>query len=191
VAISSVLLLISACAPARTPKVSANDPNSSESSSKGGDEPAEAWGSSETSEAAHIKGNAVTSTPSTGSSTSSDTSTGSATPSDGGPHVAADLGGQAYDRATLEVSLKRAARQVSSNCGAATDDTGTASGPWGKTTITVKLGHNGHSRGGTVPPPFDGKTTGRCSVQAFTNLIYAPFAGSDVDVDWPIEIKKP
>jgi hypothetical protein len=89
------------------------------------------------------------------------------------------------------VGLKRAARQVKANCGAATDENGATTGPWGKTTVTVKLGHNGHSKGGSIPAPFDGKSTGRCVVQAFSNLIYAPFAGSDTDVDWPVELTKP
>jgi hypothetical protein len=111
--------------------------------------------------------------------------------SDSGPHVPASLGGASYDRKTLEVGLKRAARQVKANCGAATDDNGATTGPWGKTNVTVKLGHNGHSKGGTVPAPFDGKPTGRCAAQAFVNLIYAPFPGSDTDVDWPVEIDKP
>jgi cytoskeletal protein RodZ len=112
-------------------------------------------------------------------------------PADNGPHVPSSVGGPSYDRASLEVVLKRAARQVKANCGAATDDSGNASGPWGKTAVTVKLGHNGHSKGGTIPAPFDGKATGNCSVKAFGNLIYEPFAGSDADVDWPVEILKP
>jgi len=113
------------------------------------------------------------------------------TSADPGPHVPASFGGASYDRTQLEVVLKRAARQVKANCGAATDENGAASGPWGKTTVTVKLGHNGHSKGGTVPSPFDGKAAGRCAAQAFGNLIYAPFAGSDADVDWPVEVVKP
>ncbi len=80
---------------------------------------------------------------------------------------------------------------MKSNCGSATDDNGASIGPWGKTIVTVKLGHNGHSKGGSVPAPFDGKPAGRCAVAAFANLIYSPFAGSDADVDWPVEIVKP
>jgi hypothetical protein len=105
--------------------------------------------------------------------------------------VPSTLGGPSYDRASLEVALKRAARQVKSNCGAATDDNGAANGPWGKTSVTVKLGRNGHSKGGTIPAPYDGKPAGRCAVQAFANIIYAPFAGDDTNVDWPVEITKP
>ena len=36
-----------------------------------------------------------------------------------------------YDKEAVEVVLKRAARQVKANCGAATDEDGKATGPWG------------------------------------------------------------
>jgi len=110
---------------------------------------------------------------------------------DNGPHVPVTVGGAGFDRGSIEVVLKRAARQVKANCGAATDDSGSASGPWGKATVTVKLGHNGHSKSGTIAAPFDGKPTGNCAIKAFGNLIYEPFAGGDADVDWPVEIVKP
>ena len=65
-----------------------------------------------------------------------------------------------YDKEATEVVLKRAARQVKDNCGAAKDDNGKAIGPWGKTSIQVQLGHNGHSKGTTVPSPYQGKPAG-------------------------------
>ncbi len=133
-----------------------------------------------------------TSTGSKGGTTLTQSTTAPAShAADNSPHVPSSVGGPSYDRASLEVVLKRAARQVKANCGAATDDNGTASGPWGKAVVTVKLGHNGHSKGGTVPAPFEGKATGNCAIKAFGNLIYEPFAGSDADVDWPVEIAKP
>jgi hypothetical protein len=55
----------------------------------------------------------------------------------------------------------------------------------------VNLGHNGHSKGATIPEPFDGKPTGRCAVQAFNNLTFPPWAGADTTVDWEIEIPQP
>ena len=199
------ILLVAACTPVRKPpEMGLNDPNaigdpsestsSSPSSSKASSkpEPAETWGSSETASSPH-SGSAA-STASTASGTSDPPSTGkgtSATSSDDGSHVPASLGGPSYDRTALEVTLKRASRQVKSNCGGATDENGVVSGPWGKTTFTVKLGHNGHSKGGSIPAPYDSKPCGRCVVKAFTNLIYAPFAGEDMDVDWAVEIVKP
>jgi hypothetical protein len=96
-----------------------------------------------------------------------------------------------YDKESVEVGLKRAARQVKANCGATTDEEGKATGPWGKTTVTVKLGHNGHSQGATIGPPYDGKPVGRCTAQAFAILTYPPFAGADTTVDWPVEIVAP
>lgn len=196
--ILSSILCLAACGPAKPPV----DPSNADSSSKK-DEPAEAWGSSETAEAAKSPTTSATSSPSTESTSPSISTAKTATPAatasggtppppaDAGPHVSNSLGGLSYDRAQLEVVLKRAARQVKANCGAATDDTGSATGPWGKTTVTVKLGHNGHSKGAAVPAPFDGKATGRCAAQAFSNLIYSPFPGADTDVDWPVELAKP
>ncbi len=87
--------------------------------------------------------------------------------------------------------LKRAARQVKANCGFATDSDGKAAGPWGKVTIQVNLGHNGHSKGTTIPSPYDGKPVGRCISQAFANLIFPPWGGADMQVDWEVELVQP
>ncbi|WP_394847479.1 hypothetical protein LZC95_08445 [Pendulispora brunnea] len=96
-----------------------------------------------------------------------------------------------YDKEATEVVLKRAARQVKDNCGSAKDENGKASGPWGKTMVTVNLGHNGRSKGATVGAPFDGKPTGRCATQAFANLVYPPWAGGDTTVQWEVDIAAP
>jgi hypothetical protein len=73
----------------------------------------------------------------------------------------------------------------------ATNEDGVRSGPWGKTNVTVTLGHNGHSKGVTIPDPFNGKPTGNCAVKAFSNLTFPPWSGPDTSVDWPVEIPKP
>lgn len=96
-----------------------------------------------------------------------------------------------YDKESTEIVLKRAARQVKDNCGAAKDESGKATGPWGKVTIQIALGRNGHSKGVTVPAPFDGKASGKCIVQAFSNLQYPPWAGVDETVDWEVDVAKP
>lgn len=96
-----------------------------------------------------------------------------------------------YDKDATEVVLKRAARQVKENCGAAKGDDGKASGPWGKTTVQVQLGSNGRSKGITVPAPYQGKPTGNCVEKAFANLTYPPWGGSDTQVDWEIELVNP
>jgi hypothetical protein len=192
IVLTSILLVVTACGPTTKPPVDPSNADDSSSSGKS-DTPPETWGSSETATSASKPGtsspDATLVAPPPLASAPADT--GPAPPTDSGPHVSPTLGGASYDRKTLEVGLKRAARQVKANCGAATDDNGNASGPWGKTSVTVKLGHNGHSKGGTVPAPYSGKAVGRCVEQAFTNLIYAPFPGQDTDVDWPIEVVKP
>lgn len=96
-----------------------------------------------------------------------------------------------YDKEGTEIALKRAARQVKENCGAAKDENGKAVGPWGKTTIQVQLGHNGHSKGTNVPSPYQGKPTGTCVEKAFTNLTFPPWAGADTQVDWEVELVEP
>ncbi len=97
-----------------------------------------------------------------------------------------------YDRDAVEVQLKRAARQVKGNCGAATDDNGQATGPWGTTKVSVVLGRNGRIKGVTIPSPYDGKPAGLCAVNAFKKIQFPPYAGSsDATVDWDVEIVQP
>lgn len=96
-----------------------------------------------------------------------------------------------YDKEGTNVALKRAARQVKDNCGAAKDDTGKATGPWGKLTIQVQLGHNGHSQGVSIPPPYSGKPVGNCIEKAFSNLMFPPWQGQDTQVDWEVELVEP
>ena len=96
-----------------------------------------------------------------------------------------------YDKDSVEIVLRRAALQVKNNCGAATDDSGKPSGPWGQTKVSVTLGRNGHVRDVTIPDPYDGKPTGRCALLAFKGLIFPPYAAPmDVTVDWDVDIEK-
>jgi hypothetical protein len=99
--------------------------------------------------------------------------------------------GDSYDKEATDVVLRRAARVVKENCGHAKDEDGRAVGPWGKTKVTVILGRNGHSKSASVPAPFEGAPTGKCAVQAFSNLTFPPFRGADATVEWDIEIEKP
>lgn len=96
-----------------------------------------------------------------------------------------------YDKEGTEVALKRAARQVKDNCGQAKDENGKATGPWGKTTLQVMLGSNGHSKSVTVPPPFTDKPSGKCIEKAFTNLQFPPWSGADTEVAWEVEVVEP
>src|SRR5262249_2716443 len=96
------------------------------------------------------------------SSSSSSSGTGSEAPS------SSTTGAKApYDKEEVDIKLKNAAERVKKNCGSATDNDGKASGPWGKTKVSVTLGRNGHTQNITVPPPFDGKPTGNCAIKAF------------------------
>jgi len=129
------------------------------------------------------------------SSSSSGSSKGGSDSSGGaaaGSDSTASSGGTPYDKDAVEVQLKRAARQVKSACGGATDDSGQATGPFGQTKATVTLGRNGRVKQVTVPSPYDGKPAGICAVHAFQKLIFPPYAGSaDATIDWDIEIVQP
>ncbi len=96
-----------------------------------------------------------------------------------------------YDKEATEVVLKRSARQVKENCGAAKDEDGKANGPWGKLQVQIALGHNGHSKGVTVPEPYAGKPVGRCIEKAFANLTFPPWAGADATVPMDVELVQP
>lgn len=129
-----------------------------------------------------------------GSSSSSDTPSGgsaASSPSEASP--AAPSGPSTpYQKDAVEVELKRAARQVKANCGSATDENGTAAGPWGKTTASVTLGRNGHIKDVTLPSPYGGAPDGDCAVNAFKKIQFPPYASSsDVVVQWDVEFVKP
>ena len=96
-----------------------------------------------------------------------------------------------YDKEAIEVVLRRAARIVKDNCGHAKDEAGRAVGPWGTTSVTVTLGRNGRSKGATVPPPFHGTPAGKCVVQAFSNLTFPPWGGSDLVLEREVELVRP
>src|ERR1700723_1280531 len=175
-------LALAACFPAKKPAVDPSEENNAKedmsSDWTASAPPPPKPAPSEESDSSSSGSSSETSPRSSSPSSSKSGSSLTQATTDTSPHVPTSVGGPSYDRASLEVVLKRAARQVKANCGAATDDNGTASGPWGKAVVTVKLGHNGHSKDGTIPAPFDGKATGNCALKAFGNLIYEPFAGS-------------
>ena len=134
----------------------------------------------------------------TGSSSSGSSGSGASTGSSGG---ARSSGGpvqesgprrtDVYDKEATDIPLKRAARQVKDNCGQAKDDSGKATGPWGKVTIQVMLGHNGHSKEVTIPAPYSEKAVGRCIEMAFTNLTFPPWGGADTQISQEVELVEP
>jgi hypothetical protein len=124
---------------------------------------------------------------------STDTATPIApTPAAQAPAQASSSGPVPYDKDSVEVELKRGARQVKANCGAATDDDGHATGPWGKTKATITLGRNGHIKQVTVPAPYDGKPVGICIGHSFDKIQFPPYAAdTDAVVDWDVELVRP
>jgi hypothetical protein len=144
--------------------------------------------------AGHSSDDSTSSSDSTasGSSTAGGSSTGTSTASTDSAPSGATGNKVPYDKESVEIELKRASRQVKANCGSATDDSGAASGPWGKTSASVTLGRNGHVKAVTVPAPYDGQPEGVCAINAFQKIQFPPYASSaDVVVEWDIEFVKP
>jgi hypothetical protein len=132
------------------------------------------------------------------STSSAATSTPPSTASAGGTSGGASMGSMptahrtdVYDKEATEIALKRAALQVKKNCGQAKNSDGKAVGPWGTTQVQVTLGHNGHTRGATVAPPFDGAPSGNCVIQAFSLLSFPPWDGPDTTIPWDVELVQP
>jgi hypothetical protein len=164
-------------------KKKAKDPTDEGPPPSSNDETPKWEGASRVSEAPSSSG----STGSSGSSGGAGKSSGGARPVNEAPAKRTDV----YDKEATDVPLKRAARQVKDNCGQAKDDTGKATGPWGKVTIQLMLGHNGHSKEVTIPPPYADKAVGRCIEKAFTNLTFPPWAGADTQVSQEVELVEP
>jgi hypothetical protein len=97
-----------------------------------------------------------------------------------------------YDKDGVETVLRRAAGQVKSSCGNATDENGKANGPWGTTKVAVTLGRRGRVQGVDLPERYKDKPVGVCVQHAFGNLIFPPYAApADVVVEWEVEIVRP
>lgn len=125
---------------------------------------------------------------------SKETAKGGSASSAGAPSAGgdSDIVAGSYDKEAVDAQLKRAAKQVRANCGAASDEDGAKTGPWGATTATIVLGRNGHVREVTVPAPYSGKPVGDCVVNSFRKIQYPPYnAASDASVNWDIQIVEP
>jgi hypothetical protein len=175
------------------------DDASSQNTAKTDDEGAPKWDSSSstTTPSSGTNGGTSGSSAATDSSSSSggDTAASGASPNGSsastGTTDTAAATTQAGPHNEAEVALKRAARQAKANCGAAKDADGKAVGPFGKTTVNIVLGRNGHSKNVTLDSSFDDKPAGKCIIQAFKNLTYAPWAGADAATTWEVELVQP
>jgi len=101
-------------------------------------------------------------------------------------------GKAAYDKDAVEEQLKRAERQIKSNCGSGTDENGKAAGPWGAATATVTLGRNGRVQQVNVSAPYDGKPVGQCVQHAYQKIVFPPYAASgDSTITRDVEVVQP
>jgi hypothetical protein len=177
-------LLIAACA-TPPPKQADNYDESPPGGSSGGSSWSSHASSSETSAAA-------SESPSAGTPSSSESSgaSGGATTSDAATALPADAG-YGWDRDLTAAELARAARSVKANCGSATDTDGHATGPWGKTQVTVVLHHRGKTKNAKAQGEYAGTPAGRCIERAFTDLHFPPWQGHDVTIQYDIEVVHP
>lgn len=167
------------------------DDASSQSTAKTDDDTPK-WDSSSSTAAASSSSAATDSSSSSGADTAaSGASPNGSSASTGTSDTTAAPASNAGPHGEAEIALKRAARQAKANCGAAKDSDGKATGPFGKTMVSIVLGRNGHSRTVTVDSSIEGKPAGNCVVQAFTNLTYAPWAGADSTTQWGVELVQP
>jgi hypothetical protein len=126
------------------------------------------------------------------SSGDEDTPKGNTRGSSPSESASSDSSGPGYDKEAVDAQLKRAAKQVKSNCGSASDEEGNKKGPWGATTATVVLGRNGHIADVTVPAPYSGTPVGDCVVNSFKKIQFPPYAGSnDTTITWDVQIVEP
>jgi hypothetical protein len=110
----------------------------------------------------------------------------------GGSTSGSSSSGTSYDKDAVEAQMRRAAKQIKSNCGSATDEEGKATGPWGSVKAGIVLGRNGHVKDVTIPDPFNGKPVGTCLARALQKIQFPPYAGSsDVSIDWDFDLVKP
>jgi hypothetical protein len=99
--------------------------------------------------------------------------------------------GPGWDHDLTAAELARAARSVKANCGSATDTEGNAKGPWGKTQVSVRLHHKGHSKEAKAQGEYAGTPVGHCIERAFTDLQFPPWEGHDVEIQYDIEVVQP
>jgi hypothetical protein len=109
-----------------------------------------------------------------------------------GESQASSTGGKGYDKDEIDAKMKRSAKQIKANCGAATDEEGKATGPWGTVHVSVTLGRNGHVKDVAIPDPYKDKPVGTCISRQLMKIIFAPYVASDDStIEEDFEVTKP
>lgn len=103
-------------------------------------------------------------------------------PAAGDDHVEAKKG--AFDETEAKIVLNRAAASAHTCV-----DVADANQPHGDATVSITFSGAGRSIKATIPPPYDGTAIGQCATRAFEGLIVPPFAGDNVTVDQPVDLK--
>ncbi len=88
-----------------------------------------------------------------------------------------------FDKHQAKLELIRAARSAQTCVGVVSQDS-----PKGKGTVTLTFGNDGHVKKATIGAPFDGTDMGKCAINAMKAVIVPPFKGSDVTMDWDVDL---
>ena len=91
------------------------------------------------------------------------------------------------DKEAVLAQLTRQTRQVKKNCAGATGEDGTK-GPFGTTTVSIRLSRDGNGHAVSMASDFDGKPSGTCVMNAFKHFQYPPWEGSSVTIQWDVEV---
>ncbi len=90
---------------------------------------------------------------------------------------------KAFDKHQAKLELARAARSAQTCVGVVSQDS-----PKGKGTMTITFGNDGHVKKATIDAPFDGTDMGKCAINAMKAVIVPPFKGSDVTMNWDVDL---
>jgi len=109
-----------------------------------------------------------------------------------GESQSSSTAGKGYDKDEIAAKMKRSAKQIKANCGAATDEEGKATGPWGTVHVSVTLGSNGHVKDVAIPDPYKDKPVGTCISRQLMKISFAPYVASDDStIEEDFEVTKP
>lgn len=90
-----------------------------------------------------------------------------------------------FDKTQTKLALSQAGRSAETCVGVVTQ-----AGPQGKATFTITFANDGHVKSASVDPPFAGTDLGRCALQAMKAVIVPPYRGSEVTMNYDVQLTK-
>lgn len=90
-----------------------------------------------------------------------------------------------FDKVQTHLELESAGRSASTCVGVVTKPS-----LEGKATFTITFANDGHVKSASISSPFDGTPLGKCALRAMKAVIVPPFRGSEVTMDFDVELTK-